>query len=747
VSRSFRYSFILILFALGTGLAAVAGWRYARTSSPVSGPIVLVSVDALRADHLPAYGYSHVATPAIDALARDGIVFERAYAHSPQTLPAHAALLSGRLPFDVGVRDDVGFVVPPSTRLLSHMLAARGYATGGIVSSFALRRSTGLANGFSFYDDELEREPDASAPRGLPRPPAPRVPIVRREGAESELRAERWLSGAGTSRAFLFLQLDEPHAPYAPPARFGQLAPYDAEIAYADELVGRLVNYLKKQQLYDQATIILVGDHGESLGAHGEDEHGLFVYDDTVRVPLIVKQAAAEGAGRRVRSLVQHADIVPTVLDLAKAPIPDDLEGRSLRPLLEGGEMSNRIAYAESYFGFYQFGWNPLTTVTDGRYRYVGGSAPALYDLDADPAALHDIAAARPEEAARLADELKSFEERASARTEIVRSRVAPADRDRLLALGSLGPRGGTSEAALAVGSVDEAVQVQVAQTYRMAMSALANRRWSDAIDRLRGLAREHPAMRDLWMAVGSVASRAGRHEVAADAYRRILASDAMDADAHLSLAWALVRARRLDEAAQHAQLAAESAAEAPLRTAAYEVLARIAVTRQNPGGARVQAQHARQLDPDSPVPAFIEGRLLLDRGRYDEALSLLDEAAASTRAADVPLVDLQFWRGEALVKLDRPAEAEDAYLTELSEFPESTRTHVALATLYHAQERHDEAAEAIARMTAEVATPDALEAAARLWTSFGDRERAQASRAESRRLLTAPQTTATSHQ
>ena len=241
MGRSFRYIVILVLFALGTGLAAVAGWRYARTSAPVNGPIILVSIDALRADHLPAYGYRGVQTPNIDALAGDGVVFERAYAHAPLTLPAHAALLSGRLPMDTGVRDNVGFAIPDSERLIGAMLSVRGYATAAVVSSFALRKETGVGQGFSFFDDDF-----SSGTSGSDTP-------VRRDGADSERIAERWLSTAGTSRAFLFLHLDEPHAPYVPPPPFDRVSsPYDGEVAYADEIVGRLISYLKKQQLYDQ---------------------------------------------------------------------------------------------------------------------------------------------------------------------------------------------------------------------------------------------------------------------------------------------------------------------------------------------------------------------------------------------------------------------------------------------------------------------------------------------------------------
>ena len=310
MARPLRFTFILILAALGTGLAALGGWRYARASAPVNGPIVVISIDTLRADHLPVYGYRKGHTPAIDELARDGVVFERAYSHSPQTLPAHASLLSGRLPFETGVRDNLGFVIKGSERLLPQLLRERGYATGGIVSAYVLRKETGISQGFDFFDGEMP-----------PGSPERLVGQVKRDGSESEAIAEHWLDSLGSSRAFLFLHLYEPHKPYTPAVRFAGLAPYDAQIAYADEIVGRLVRYLKTHQLYDRSTIVLLSDHGEGLGDHGEQEHGLFVYGEAVHVPLIIKQAGGAGAGRRVSDLVQHLDLVPTVLDLAKAPV------------------------------------------------------------------------------------------------------------------------------------------------------------------------------------------------------------------------------------------------------------------------------------------------------------------------------------------------------------------------------------------------------------------------------------------
>ena len=289
MARPLRHTFILALAALGTCLAAAGGWRYARASAPVNGPIILISIDTLRADHLPAYGYRKVKTPAIDALAADGTVFERAYSHSPQTLPAHTALLSGRLPFETGVRDNIGFVVKSGERLLPQMLRERGYATAGIVSSYVLRKETGINQGFDFFDSDM---PPISAELT--------IGGVQRDGGESEAIAERWLDQQRSQRVFLFLHLYEPHKPYSTPPQYAGYEPYDGEIAYADEIVGRLIRYLESHQLYDRSTIVLLSDHGEGLGDHGEQEHGLFVYDEAIHVPLIMKQAGGTGAGRRV---------------------------------------------------------------------------------------------------------------------------------------------------------------------------------------------------------------------------------------------------------------------------------------------------------------------------------------------------------------------------------------------------------------------------------------------------------------
>jgi len=726
LARPFRYTFILGLVAVSTVLAAVGGWRYARASAPVSGPIVIISVDALRADHLPVYGYPDVRTPAIDALAADGVVFERAFSHSPQTLPAHASLLSGRLPFETGVRDNAGFVVRSAERLAAEILTDRGYATGAVVSSFVLRKETGISQGFAFFDGEMPGSSDlASGP-------------VQRDGSDSEAVAEKWLRSIGTSRAFLFLHLNEPHAPYAAPSRFAEFAPYDAEIAYADEIIGRFVKYLKAHQLYDQSTIILVSDHGEGLGDHGEREHGLFVYDEALRVPLIVKQAAGEGAGRRVSDPVQHIDLVPTILDLAKAPVPGNLRGRSLKPLLDGtGHLSDRVIYSESLFGLYRFGWSGLTSVTDGRYRYVRAPREELYDLQQDPGERSNVAGRETQRVRKLGEALDRLTSGARIPAP---GQVAPEDYERFAALGYVG-RVTVAAAGSNADLADPKDKSGILETYRAALEHATVRHWPQAIELLQKILREQPDMIDVWAELASDASLAGRYEQALDAHKKAIALEPKDPSGYLGAAALLLRLRRLDDARELAGSAARLASESDPRASAsaHELLAKIALAHGDRDAARGEAELARRAVPGLPLPLYVEARLLYDEGRYNDALPLFERAASeSERAGDGPqIADLHFHAGDTFFRLERYAEAEYQLWLELKRFPRNMRARSALATLYQTTGRTREAADMIADLVRLTPTPEGFAVGARLWTTFGNRREAAALRVKARQLFT----------
>ena len=360
-------------------LAGAAGTGCSRRSATPT--IVLISIDTLRADHLPCYGYRRVATPAIDSLARDSVRFENAYSHVPLTLPSHATLLTGLLPFANGVRDNLGFRLAPSHATLAARLRERGYATGAAVSSWVLRSDRGLAAGFDRYDDAM-----------------PDNPTRERSGSDSVDALTRWADSVTGKPLFLFLHIYEPHSPYAPPEPFRtryaeQL--YDGEIATADAAVGRLLDYLARRKLYDGALVILVADHGEGLGDHGEDEHGVFLYRETLRVPMLWKRPGAADSKRVVTSPVGLVDVAPTILSAAGADLPPDLSGVSLSATLAGPSASRSI-YGESLYPRLNFGWSDLASLTDSRYQYIEAPRPELYDVVADPGERRDLAGSLP---------------------------------------------------------------------------------------------------------------------------------------------------------------------------------------------------------------------------------------------------------------------------------------------------------------------------------------------------------------
>ena len=729
MSRPFRFTFILGLAALATSLAAAGGWRFARASAPLSGPIIVVSIDTLRADHLPAYGYAGVRTPAIDALAADGVVFERAYSHAPQSLPAHASILTGRLPFEIGVRDNVGFALKAGERSLAHMLHDRGYATGGVVSAFALRKETGLAQGFDFFDGEMSATARAGA-----------IGRLKRDGAASEAIAERWLSSIGSSRALLFLHIDEPHTPYALPDRFAEYAEYDAAIAASDEIVGRLVRYLKSHQLYDRSTIVLLSDHGEGLGDHGESAHGLLLYDEAIHVPLVIKQEGNAGAGRRVASVVQHIDLVPTILDLVKTSIPGNLRGRSLKPLLDGtGQVPVRPVYSEALYGRYHFGWSEVVAITDDRYRYVKAPNEELYDLGADPHERRNVAG-DPSASERLQAQRAALD-RLAAGSKIQPATVAvsPDARERLQALGYLGGRAmpaSVSNDALP----DPKGKIDILERYRAAIDLAGARRWRDAIAHLQQIIADDPDMPELWSQLAGFAGRLDRFDLAADAFKHYIGLRPSAPEGYLGAATALLKQRKLEEARTQAFRAVDLAADSdrPSRQAAHELLARIAVVRHDAVAAREEAALAHEADPRIPVAAFIDARLLYDQGRFQDALPFFEQALEEQKkAGGAALADLHYSTADTYIRLERYSDAEVQLTAELRDFPYHLRARAALATLYHTMAKGDAAAGVIGEMTDIIPTPESYALAARLWTLVGHRLQAEAVRVQMRERFT----------
>jgi arylsulfatase A-like enzyme/Flp pilus assembly protein TadD len=366
----------------------------ARSRSPAplrreSGlDVLLITIDTLRADALHCYGNASVETPWIDRLAAQGVRFERAHAQNVVTLPSHANILSGRYPVDHGVHDNSGFRFPEGTPTLATLLRPRGYATGAFVSAFPLDSRFGLDRGFDVYDDQLG-DPEARTAFLMP----------ERPGARTVERAIAWRTARAGQRTFTWLHLYEPHFPYTPPepfrSRYAQ-SPYHGEVAYADTLLGPLLEPVLATGSAGRTLVVLTGDHGEGLGEHGEKTHGIFAYESTLRIPLIVYAPRLFGP-RTVEDPVRHVDILPTVFDALGLAPPEGLVGRSLLPLTAGQALPPAPSYFEALSSSVNRGWAPLTGLARGRLKLIDLPLPELYDLDADPGETRNLAAAQPQ--------------------------------------------------------------------------------------------------------------------------------------------------------------------------------------------------------------------------------------------------------------------------------------------------------------------------------------------------------------
>ena len=663
----------------GVALSLVLAWAWPKFRPAAQGPLILISIDTLRADHLPIYGYRGVRTPAIDALAAGGVVFENAYAHAPQTLPSHVSILSGRLPFEHGVRDNIGFTVRPDETLLPAMIRPAGYVSGGFVSSYVLRDETGIGRGFDHFDARLP-------------PSSPEVALgeLQRDGADTLAAADGWLDTLRSPRFFLFLHIYEPHSPYAPPARFKEYAPYDGEIAAADEIVGRLVASLKRRGLYDGAHIVLVSDHGEGLGDHGEQEHGLFLYRETIRVPLIVRLPRDQAAGRRVAAPVQHIDLVPTMLDWLGLPARSGLRGRSLRPLLAGGTIQEAGLYAEALYPRYHFGWSELYALTDSRYSFIRAPRDELYDIQQDPGERQNLAAER--ESARLA--MRSAIDRLIAGVGITAPGDVDADaRERLRALGYVGTSPLT--AGRAAGELpDPKDKVLVLERYRNAIALVGRGNSEEALSNFRAIVAENPGMADVWSEVGGLELRLGRPEAALAAFKRLVDAAPYDPSALISVADTLVKLGRWDDARAQAMLAAETipSGETRWRAKAHQTLAMIAIARHDEPGARAEAKRVNDIDPTLPMPEYVEGLIRYHANQFADAVPFLQQALQKNASSTIQIPELRYYLGDALARGDRYAEAEPVLLDEVRLFPHDLRARAGLAMLYRATGRATEA-------------------------------------------------------
>lgn len=603
-------------------------------------PIVLISIDTLRSDRLPAYGHDGVETPAIDRLARDGVVFERAYAHTPLTLPSHASIFTGQLPARHGVRDNRGYAFDPTGRpYLARELAQVGYRSAGAVSAYVLHRSSGLggeaetgAVGFERWDDAIATRDDVA------------LGGVARAGSETFEAIRPWLAEMAVAEApfFLFLHLFEPHSPWAPPEPFASTvaSPYDGEIAEADRVVALLLAELNRLGRYDECLIVLLSDHGEGLGDHGEEEHGLFLYREALQVPLILKPPVGVGGpqgpphaghtwqpGDRVAAPVQLVDVLPTLLEAAGVEVAvAELDGVSLYGPLDPG----RPHLAETFYPRLHFGWSELRSVIEGPLHLVEGPDPELFDLLEDPAEQSDLLPRRAEQAEALRTHLLTddgFEPP---------SPIDAETRRRLAALGYLSGGGVVGDA----GSLpDPKAQLPTLEGLRRARDHLERGELDTAVSAYRRVLRDNPGLLDAWQALGDLLLRMGRRTDALAAYRRAFDLSGGDPQrrgtlVRLELEEALAALGRGDWST--AEGSAERVVE--LDPEQVEGWNDLGVARWQLGrhDAALDAwQHATTLDPEAWDTLFNLGTRAAELGREAVAREALGRFVAGAPSAD----------------------------------------------------------------------------------------------------------------
>ena len=597
--------------------------------------LLLISIDTLRADHLAPYGYAEIETPAISQLATEGVRFSAAYTPVPLTLPAHASMLTALLPPRHAVRDNGGIELGTSHRTLAETLQQTGYATAGFVSSFVLDSRWGLARGFDHYFDDF---PVSAVDLGA-------MASIQRPGHETWQQARAWLDRAGDRKFFAWIHLFDPHTPYAPPGPFQEryaTRPYDGEIAYVDSVLGQMLAYLESRSLLERTIIVLVGDHGEGLGEHDEDEHGLLAYDSTLHVPWIVRLPNRRLAGRVVDEAVSLVDVFPTLARLLGVTTPTDIDGLDRTALLETLVGNTDVLYAETFYPRLRMGWSELTSVRSGDYKYIRAPVPELYNYRADPREQKNLAAHNSEVVARL-DRILTRARGEQSTTPLTSNTPDPQTVRQLQALGYVA--GTVAPIDLSKALADPKTKTGPFRDIMRARQQLAEGSEQEGLRTLQSLILGDPDLEIARRTLREYWTGRQRFDVATRWFKSALARHS-----------------------GHAGL--------------WRDLATIARSAGNFAEAKQAIGRALAIRPDDADNLVVAGELDRDAGRLDAALSSFNRATKHSANAVVP----QMHAVETLIRMGRLSEAESILRAVLTSDPNAASGHYLLAQIAEAR-------------------------------------------------------------
>jgi arylsulfatase A-like enzyme/Tfp pilus assembly protein PilF len=603
--------------------------------------ILIITLDTTRADHLGCYGYSGVRTPNMDRLAEEGILFKNATCQTPLTLPSHASIFTGTYPFFHGVKDN-GFYLEDNRITLAEVVKEHGWTTSAFIGAFVLDSRWGLDQGFDYYYDNF----DFTKYKTIS------LDSVQREGGKVTEAFFDWLEKNHQQKFLSWIHLYDPHTPYDPPEPYktqysnSYWTLYDGEIAYVDFLIGEILEKLKEKNILKKTLIVIVGDHGESLGQHGENSHGFFIYDVCIQVPLIIYFPSFKLEGKQIASQVETVDIMPTLLQVLNLPVPPDVQGKMLIQMIIGEKVREEyFAYSESYYPLYHYGWSELKSLRSNRYKYIKAPRPELYDIINDPNEQNNIYKQKLTIAKDFQEKLLSLEKAGSAEG-IEEKRPKKLDdetQEKLMALGYIG--GFTSNSKLKKGDkrADPKDKIQLYNKIKIAQEKFAQKELDESLEKINQVIKEDPEVIEALQVRSRIYLELNKYEKAIADCKSALELDPEYEAVIFNMALAYSKQKKYDEA-----------------IAGYERL--------------------MGLDPRDHKPPFNLGKIYLEIKDLDKAISFLKQAInLQPEVSTMAHLNL----GKAYFEKKKLELAEQEFRKSLEISPEISRAHFNLALVY----------------------------------------------------------------
>jgi len=615
--------------------------------------ILLFTLDTTRADHLGCYGYEKVETPNIDHLAETGILFENAICQAPLTLPSHSSIFTGTYPFYHGVRDNGGFYLEQDKVTLAEVLKEHNLDTSAFIAAFVLDSRWGLDQGFDYYYDDFDFTTDKKID----------LDSVQREGGEVIEIFFEWFKKNHPKNFFSWIHLFDPHTPYDPPepykTRYSKRpwGLYDGEIAYVDNLIGKVLDKFREKDILEKTLIVIVGDHGESLGQHDESGHGFFIYDATISVPLIIHFPSSKLGGKQVTAQVETIDIMPTLLQILGLPVPQEVQGKSLIPLIMGkNQEAERLAYSETYFPQYRYGWSALKSLRSSQYKYIQAPRPELYDIIHDPKERYNMYKQNLKIAKKFEEKLKSLQEKMAAKGIEKRGpqKLDEESREKLMALGYIGGFTSHSKPNKTENLPDPKDKVLIFNEIKLAEGKFAEGKLDEALEKINKVIEKDSKIMQARQVRAQIFLKQNKFKEAIEDCKEALKTDPEYEAAIFSLAHAYKRLKKYDEA-----------------IAGYKRL--------------------MQLDPRDYNPPLNLGKIYLEMKDVDKAISHLQKAIDIDPERSAMAHNLL---GAAYLEKKMPEQAEQEIRKALEMRPRILDAHYNLGFLYEEKKEFNKAIE-----------------------------------------------------